>query len=392
VELHGITVVHLERGLWDVRALQALGAFHVVTVDLTYIVGNDLTADGLAIGSLLLSVFAPTLRVLIIKSRHLSLHAHSFQSAHSFQNALSSPTAGLVDELRLLDEQFTAAHAAAVASSGFPAAAAAAAAASAVAPVVVGGASAGAGSAAASSSPKPRSAPSPAPPSVLPLARPVRSAHAKVLCTIGVAQYRECIPLTVLPHSRVLELGCADGKTCRLVFSRLCELGDASPDSSSSADDSDVAAAAAVVSGSGGKGGKGSKGGRGGGGGDSRSCVHTRVIGSVVGVDVSKVCVEEARRRSPAAVRFEVADAWDVVGLLSIEPAADVVFVDVGGISSADGAFEGLALVRQLCNVYARTLRYVVVKSRCLLDHANRWTSFEITESTPAGAPTPASR
>ena len=64
---------------------------------------------------------------------------------------------------------------------------------------------------------------------------------------------RECIPFVVLPYSRVIEIGCADGTTCRLLFKAVGATG-----------------------------------------------------GRVLGVDIGKAVVEQARKSSPAGIRYEV--------------------------------------------------------------------------------------
>ena len=122
-----------------------------------------------------------------------------------------------------------------------------------------------------------------------------RRIHPKVLAATGVTQYRQCIPYVTLPYSKVIEIGCADGRTCRLLHTAIGGTG-----------------------------------------------------GTVLGVDIGKHTIDLARQRSPPGIRYEVANAWDSLSLLELEPAADVLFVDVGGISSADGVNEALALCRQL--------------------------------------------
>ena len=37
----------------------------------------------------------------------------------------------------------------------------------------------------------------------------------------------------------------------------------------------------------------------------------------------------------------------------------------------ADGEFEALALIRMLCCTFKSSLRYIVIKSKCLLHHAS---------------------
>lgn len=101
--------------------------------------------------------------------------------------------------------------------------------------------------------------------------------------------------------------------------------------------------------------------------------------GKVVGIDIGKVCIQRARKEadkkaSTNPVQFEIADAWDTCKLLELDPAFDVIFIDVGGLSGADGIHEALALCRMLSCTYKRSLRNIVIKSRCLHDHATIFT------------------
>jgi hypothetical protein len=158
----------------------------------------------------------------------------------------------------------------------------------------------------------------------------LRYQEPAVICAVGVSEYRAAIPLAVREGDRVLEIGCARGTTIAEALSRI---GDAS---------------------------KG---------------------GLAVGIDMGKVCIDNARKdhrlllQQNAHLRFEVGNGWDVPGLLKLSEFFNVIFVDIGGISGADGEFEGISFVRQLTHVFsaraaARQLRAVVVKSRALRDHA----------------------
>ena len=40
----------------------------------------------------------------------------------------------------------------------------------------------------------------------------------------------------------------------------------------------------------------------------------------------------------------------------------------------ADGEFEALALIRMLCCTFKASLRYIVIKSKCMLHHASVFT------------------
>lgn len=142
----------------------------------------------------------------------------------------------------------------------------------------------------------------------------------QVVGAVGVEKYRATIPFVVRPGDHVLEIGCHHGKTTDLLAKA------------------------------------------------------TESAKSTVGVDIGKVCIRRARENyGDCGIRFEVADAWDTAKLISFDAAFHVIYVDVGGLSGADGEFEALALVRQLCCAFKSSLRCIVVKSRCLRDHAVTW-------------------
>jgi len=123
----------------------------------------------------------------------------------------------------------------------------------------------------------------------------------------GVREYRSCIGTVVRPGDRVLELGCHFGTTTALL-------------------------ADAVG------------------------------LGYALGVDVGTSIIAKAQEEHPG-VDFMVGDAWGVGGLARLGPW-DAVFVDVGGLSGADGTLDALALARSLGA--ALEPRAVVLKSKCL--------------------------
>ena len=123
----------------------------------------------------------------------------------------------------------------------------------------------------------------------------------------GVREYRACIGTVVRPGDRVLELGCHFGTTTALL-------------------------ADAVG------------------------------LGYALGVDVGPSIIAKAQEEHPG-VDFMVGDAWGVGGLAALGPW-DAVFVDVGGLSGADGTLDALALARSLGA--ALEPRAVVLKSKCL--------------------------
>ncbi|KAK3252601.1 hypothetical protein CYMTET_38111 [Cymbomonas tetramitiformis] len=133
-----------------------------------------------------------------------------------------------------------------------------------------------------------------------------------VLCGVEVSEYRSCVDLVVREGDTALELGCHLGHTTAILQEAVGPPG------------------------------------------------------ITVGLDIGLGNVKLARIKHPSVSRFEVADAWNSAALIRLCPCPDVVFLDVGGISGADGLLEGVALVRQLVALYRPTLRALVVKSTCL--------------------------
>ena len=120
----------------------------------------------------------------------------------------------------------------------------------------------------------------------------------------GVREYRNCIDTVVRPGDRVLELGCHFGTTTAMLAKR----------------------------------------------------------GYALGVDVGTSIIASAKEQHPT-IDFMVGDAWGVGGLARLGPW-DAVFVDVGGLSGADGTLDALALARSLGA--ALEPRAIVMKSKCL--------------------------
>ena len=134
-----------------------------------------------------------------------------------------------------------------------------------------------------------------------------------ILCSVGVAEYRQMIPLVVTEGDRVLEIGCHSGRTTQQIHEA------AGP------------------------------------------------RGHVVGVDIGPSIVGKARRNYPH-VQFDVADGWDVakLGALAVGPddvnaGWDSIFVDIGGLSGPDGFLEAVALLRSLKFAFP-SLRALVIK------------------------------
>lgn len=105
--------------------------------------------------------------------------------------------------------------------------------------------------------------------------------------------------------------------------------------------------------------------------------------GRVMGVDIGRSIIEHANRGEPAnghaPTSFQVGDAWDCGAVASmiaeLGGRADVVLLDVGGVSGDSGLLEGLALVRQL---YSLTRpRALVVKSSCIRQFAGQLQSSQ---------------
>uniref|UniRef100_A0A7S4J126 Methyltransferase domain-containing protein n=1 Tax=Odontella aurita TaxID=265563 RepID=A0A7S4J126_9STRA len=267
--------------IWDFSALRASVAatprgpsITAICLDATNIHGNDILMDTFVLVKFLRSIFAPSLRIIIVKSRTVARHARSVHTAEDFINAggmeglakeSSSKNAGGFDEIQ-------------------------------------------------------------------------------VVCAVGVANYRKTIPFVVKKGDDLLEIGCHHGKTTFL-------LADAAAEDNS-----------------------------------KRKASIESSAPFVVGVDIGKVCIDRANeenrklqernlvtKKSHNQCSFEIADAWNTKHLLSLSSSFNAIYIDVGGISGSDGVFEGLSLIRQISCAYSATARCIVVKSRCLRDHASMW-------------------
>ena len=174
-----------------------------------------------------------------------------------------------------------------------------------------------------------------------------------IVATVGVQEYRSTIPVTVRPGNAVLEVGCHFGTSTILLHEA----------ASSNVECSD---------------------------GTQRE----QSYGYCIGVDVGSKIIQEAKARHPN-VYFRVADAWRTAELLRIQqeyqstppsmssahgdkitcllPAQkvgfDVVYIDVGGLSGADGILEALSLTSSIC--FALEPRCVVIKSQCMRNLAS---------------------
>ena len=129
------------------------------------------------------------------------------------------------------------------------------------------------------------------------------------------------------------------------------------------------------------------------------------VFDDVMGVDVGSKIIREAQKKHPG-VFFRTGDAWKTAGLLRLQQeyyrerddsrqkvasegnndnaldesgkhrkiGFDAVYVDVGGLSGADGLLDTIALVKSI--QYALEPQCIVVKSLCLQRLASRFTPY----------------
>jgi hypothetical protein len=136
--------------------------------------------------------------------------------------------------------------------------------------------------------------------------------RSRIIATRGVREYRETIPAVVTGDDTVLELGCEWGTTTALL------------------------------------------------------AAHTP---TVIGTDVSGVCIERARKMRPE-LEFAVLDAYDIRAALDLGEAFSVIYLDLSGLSGYRGLLDLIALV----NSYASLMqpRTIVVKSGALKNFATR--------------------
>ena len=130
----------------------------------------------------------------------------------------------------------------------------------------------------------------------------------------------------------------------------------------------------------------------------------SEVFDDVIGVDVGSKIIKEAQKKFPH-VFFRPGDAWKTAGLLRLQQeyylekeelrkksssddgsrditssssnkkiGFDAVYVDVGGLSGADGLLDTIALVKSI--QYALEPQCIVVKSLCLQRLASRFTPY----------------
>jgi hypothetical protein len=140
--------------------------------------------------------------------------------------------------------------------------------------------------------------------------------RTRFVATRGVQEYRATIPALVSIDDVVLEIGCEWGTTTALL------------------------------------------------------AVHCR---TVIGTDVSRVCIERARQLHPG-VRFDVLDAFDVRAALALRENFTKIYIDLSGLSGYRALLDVIALM----NMYATVLRpdTIVVKSGALKHFASYCTPW----------------
>ncbi|HVX44708.1 MAG TPA: class I SAM-dependent methyltransferase [Mycobacteriales bacterium] len=148
----------------------------------------------------------------------------------------------------------------------------------------------------------------------------------RIIAAKGVAEYRATIESTVEPGDIVLEIGCEWGTTTEVIAERARH---------------------------------------------------------VIGADISTKCIERAQKMRPA-LDFRVLDGFDVMAVRALDPPADVIYLDLSGLSGYRGLLDLIALL----NTYAAVLRprVVVVKSGGLkqfLEHCRAWHDQEHRPMSP---------
>jgi hypothetical protein len=159
----------------------------------------------------------------------------------------------------------------------------------------------------------------------------VAEAEPVIIAAHGVAEYRAMIPHVLRQGDAVIEIGCHFGTTTNLLHR------------------------------------------------------YVGPTGVCLGVDIGVAIVKSARTKHPD-VRFCTADAWATHSLAAVAPKGgwSVVFVDVGGLSGADGLMEALALVRSLGAALAP--RAIVIKSECLRSFASSLRPWCLVRATGVSA------
>jgi trans-aconitate methyltransferase len=139
--------------------------------------------------------------------------------------------------------------------------------------------------------------------------------RTRIVATRGVREYRATIPALVTADDIVLELGCEWGTTTEVL---------------------------------------------------------ARYAGRAIGTDLSKQCVERARKMRPE-LEFRTLDAYDVMSAYAMGSFSKL-YVDLSGLSGYRGLLDLIALL----NTYATVLRpeTIVVKSGALKHFAGRCSAW----------------
>lgn len=162
------------------------------------------------------------------------------------------------------------------------------------------------------------------PPAAAPGARPNDLTTGKIVCAVGVLEYRATIPWVVRDGDTVLEIGAQAGLTTKLAKK-------ANPS------------------------------------------------GRVVGSDIGPQSVEHAIRQGKGYdIEWVVLDAWDLAGLKALGEWT-VIYVDISGISGRNSVQDALSLMLSYFRLIP-TLRTVVIKSRSLRDLSQRFVRLDPIE------------
>ena len=127
----------------------------------------------------------------------------------------------------------------------------------------------------------------------------VRNGKQTVVATVGVGEFRSSVPYIVKADDIVLEIGCQQGHTCRVIADHLKALQKS--------------------------------------GDGSVAC--TRGSCQVIGVDISKESIARAKSRHTTFIEanemfYDVHDGFDADGLAEKFPNVTVIYVDISGLSS----------------------------------------------------------
>jgi hypothetical protein len=100
--------------------------------------------------------------------------------------------------------------------------------------------------------------------------------------------------------------------------------------------------------------------------------------GRVIGVDIGPAIIAKAQKRSPS-IQYECMSAWETEDLLSLGVPFDVILVDVGGLSGHDCVLDSVALLMQLCYAFKSSVKFVIIKSKCMRDLSKTFVGWHST-------------